>query len=87
MTGEPRPCTVASALEARAALDGRDRWNGALALLDAALEALDEPEPLVITIGVTGHAESQVLALGRRAIALAALTPEGVRAARYVRED
>jgi hypothetical protein len=87
MTEGPVAVVATSALEARAAVLGRGSWNGELAVLDAALEALDEPDPLVVTVtGANGRADVRVLAVGRRSIALAAPTPEGVRAARYVLE-
>jgi hypothetical protein len=86
MPAESRSCLAASALEARAALDGRGRWRGAVPLLDAALDALGEPDPLVIVTDGGGAADTRVLAVGRDAIALAAHTPTGVRAARYVLE-
>jgi hypothetical protein len=85
MPAEPRSCLAASALEARAALVGSP-WRGAVPLLDAALDALDEAEPLVIVTDGAGAADTRVLAVGRTAIALAAHTPVGVRAARYVLE-
>lgn len=84
MTADARTCLAASALEARAALDGRARWSGALPLLDAALEALGEADPLVIVTAGAGAVDTRVVALGRTAIALATHTPTGVRAARYV---
>jgi hypothetical protein len=76
-----------SALAARAALGERAAWSGELALLDAALEAVGEADPLVVTVtGPGGSSTTRVLAIGRDVIALAAPTPGGVRAARYVRE-
>jgi hypothetical protein len=87
MTDEPVAAVATSALEARAAVLRRGSWNGELAVLDAALEAVDEADPLVVTVtGAKGRADVRVLVVGRRAIALAAPTPEGVRAARYVLE-
>ncbi len=79
--GTPIAATAASALEARATLEAAGRWNGDLAVLDAALEAVGEPAPLVIT--VDGDAAVRIVVVGSQAIATAALTPYGVRAATY----
>jgi hypothetical protein len=85
MPVEPCPCLAASALEARATLHASP-WRGAVPLLDAAVDAVGEAEPLVIVTDAGGVADTRVLAIGGAAIALAAHTPTGVRAARYVLE-
>ena len=85
MTEDPHRSEATSALAARAALGAQGRWNGDLAALDAALAAVDETDPLVIT--VDGVRSVRIVVVGTRAIATAALTPDGVRAARYVRGD
>lgn len=81
--------TAGSALGARATLGTHGRWNGELAVLDAALDALGpaEASPLVIRVTESaGDVPLRIVALGVDHLAVATLTADGLRVARYRRE-